>query len=336
MRYTEARLTKFGESLLEDLKYKTVPFVENYDSTCQEPYILPASLNILANGSSGIAVGMSTDIPPHNLSEISKAASYLISYPETSVEELLEKVFVAPDFPTGGEILDGSQLKDLYKEGKGVLHLRSRFLLESSEGKKVDTIKVFSIPYKIPKSKIVQKISDIIKAKKIEGLKSVEDYSSLENKVNIHIKFDPNYDSNIIMNKLYKETDLQTTIRVAMRVLINNKPQILSLVDILNNFNRSRLNHIKSKAKFIRSENEKELDKLEVKCFIIDNYYKIAEIVKEGNEESIKKKLQDYFSLDKNRASRVLETSYNFLQFTPERKKKLEKEIENLKVENLN
>jgi len=188
MRYTEARLTKFGAYLLEDLAFETVEWVDNYDETEKEPKILPANLNLLLNGSSGIAVGMSTNIPPHNLGEVVDATISLIQQPEISLEQLLFYL-PAPDFPTGGQILEQEKLYSIYERGEGTIYVRAKAEIISSKqdketkpdnsGKiKRDLIHVTELPYKVNKAKLIGNISQIIKDKKIDGLRSVADYSS--------------------------------------------------------------------------------------------------------------------------------------------------------------
>lgn len=276
---------------------------------------------------------MSTNIPPHNLLEVAKAVICLIKNPEITLDELLETL-PAPDFPTGGEILESSSIKKIYETGEGTIFIRARTeVLENlNSNKRPDVIRIYEIPYKVAKSKLIEAISSIIKEKKIEGLKSVEDYSNLENPINIHLRFDPNYDAEVILNQLFKRTSLQSTFSVKFRVLVNGKPKLLTLLESLRSFVKRRLDHIKKKACFVYDKNQKELGDLELRCFIIDNYKKIVEIISQkATEGEIKEEIGRNFDLEEKKIERLLDIPSTFRQFTPERKKKLEGEIERLK-----
>src|SRR6185437_10478949 len=371
MRYTEARLTKFGAYLLEDLAFETVEWVDNYDETEKEPKILPANLNLLLNGSSGIAVGMSTNIPPHNLGEVVDATINLIQEPEISLEQLITYL-PAPDFPTGGQILEQEKLHSIYEKGEGTIYIRAKAEITSSKLEKEtradssaktknDLIHVTELPYKVNKAKLVESISRIIKDKKIDGLRNVADYSSWEEPVNIHLKFDPNYDGEVVLNQLYKSTKLQSTFSVKMRALIDDQPKVFSLKEVLEGFISQRLENIQKKAQFIYNKNQKELISLETRRFIIDNYREIAEIAHtSSSDEEREKKLKTRFStelkklqeqlrtiqdklddsseklgnLEQEAINRILDTPASFRQFTPERREKLQNDINKLQQDN--
>jgi len=337
MRYTEARLTKFGAYLLEDLAFETIKWIDNYDETKKEPEILPANINLLLNGSSGIAVGMSTNIPPHNLKEVANATIGLIREPDLDLNKLLEYL-PGPDFPTGGHILEQEKLKDIYEKGEGTLYIRAKAEITSSkqdkDGKisqKRDLIHITELPFKVNKANLIENISRIIKDKKIEGLRNVADYSSYENPVNIHLRFDPNQDGEVILNKLYKTTRLQNSFSVKMRALIDDQPKVFSLKEILQGFINKRLENIQKKAQFLYQKNQKELKNLETRLFIINNYQEIAEIVRSVDLESERdQKLKDRFDLEQEAVERILDTSSSFRQFTPEKREKLQNDINNL------
>jgi len=374
MRYTEARLTKFGLYLLEDLAFETVEWIDNYDENEQEPKILPASLNLLLNGSSGIAVGMSTNIPPHNLGEVVEATINLIREPEISLEQLITYL-PAPDFPTGGQILEQEKLHSIYEKGEGTIYIRAKAEITSSKLEKEtkldgltkpkkDLIHVTELPYKVNKAKLVEHISRIIKDKKIDGLRNVSDYSSWEEPVNIHLKFDPNYDGEVILNQLYKSTKLQSSFAVKMRALIDDQPKVFSLKEVLEGFIDQRLENIQKKAQFIYNKNQKELINLETRRFIIDNYQEIAEIARSASsDEEREQKLRTRFNeelkglqeqlrtiqdksldspdspeknsdLEQEAINRILDTPASFRQFTPERREKLQNDIAKLQQDN--
>ena len=336
MRYTEAKLTEFGSYLLEDLAFETVDLIDNYDGTKKEPKILPASLNLLLNGSSGIAVGMSTDIPPHNLGEVIDAVVNLVQKPEIELEELLEYL-PGPDFPTGGHA-EREKIREIYKNGEGTINIRAKASIISSKqdkgnklAEKKDLIVITELPFKVKKSKLVADIGKIIKEKKIPGLRNVTDYSNFESPVNIHLHFDHNYDGEIILNQLYKSTRLQNSFSVKMRALIDERPKIFSLKEIIQGFVDKRLENIQKKAQFIYQKNQKELQSLETRLFIINNYQEIAEIVRSVDSENERdQKLKDHFNLDQEAIVRILDTSSTFRQFTPVKREKLQTDIKNL------
>ncbi|CAH1755994.1 14070_t:CDS:2 [Entrophospora sp. SA101] len=344
MRYTEARLTKF------------------------EPKILPASLNLLLNGSSGIAVGMSTNIPPHNLGEVVNATISLIQEPEITLEQLITHL-PGPDFPTGGQILEQEKLHSIYEKGEGTIYIRAKAEIISSKPEKEDNstkpkkdlIHITELPYKVNKAKLVENISRIIKDKKIDGLRNVADYSSYEEPVNIHCRFDPNYDGEVILNQLFKTTRLQNSFSVKMRALIDDQPKIFSLKEVLQGFINQRLENIQKKAQFIYHKNQKELINLETRRFIIENYQEIAQIAHgASSDEEREQKLRTRFqaelkklehqlrtiqekspdspektsNLEQEAINRILDTPASFRQFTPERREKLQNDIDKLQQDN--
>ena len=307
---------------------------------------------------------MSTNIPPHNLGEVVDATINLIQQPEISLEQLITYL-PAPDFPTGGQILEQEKLHSIYEKGEGTIYMRAKAEIISSKGgekEKKDLIHITELPYKVNKAKLVESISRIIKDKdKIDGLRSVADYSSWEEPVNIHLKFDPNYDGEVILNQLYKSTKLQSTFAVKMRALIDDQPKVFSLKEVLQGFISQRLENIQKKAQFIYKKNQKELINLETRRFIIDNYREIAEIAHaSSSDEEREQKLKTRFSaelknlqeqlrtiqdklgdssekpsnLEQEAINRILDTPASFRQFTPERREKLQNDINKLQQDN--
>jgi len=348
-RYTKVRLTPYALFLLEDIAFGTVDWQKNYDDSKEEPIVLPTSLpNLLLNGSNGIAVGMSTNIPPHNLGETLTAVINLINNPELTNLELINDL-PAPDFPTGGIILEKSKLASIYEKGEGTIYIRAKAQIvslgeikskksgEKIEKEKKDIIWITELPYKTSKSDIVRNISQLIKDKKIEGLKSIVDLSNWEG-INIQIHFNTDYEGISLLNKLYKSTKLQNSFSVKMRALLESKPKIFSLKDVLREFIAKRLDNIRRKGKFILRKNEKELDNLETQLFIITNYEEIAAIIKNYPlEEERAKKLTEKFtdiSEGKIKINSILDMQISFRQFTPERQTKLEGKITDVKEEN--
>ncbi|WP_215740926.1 DNA gyrase subunit A [Mesomycoplasma hyorhinis] len=231
MRYTEARMSKIASLMVEDIKKNTVDFVPNYDGSEQEPQVLPARFpNLLVSGVSGIAVGMATKIPPHNLKEVIETFILLAQNPDISVQELA-KHLPAPDFPTGATILGTSGIRQAYETGRGAFVLRSKAKIETfSSGK--SKIIVYEIPYEVKKPQIIEKVVQLVRDKKIQGLKDVRDET---NRKGIRVVFDvkKGFSPEIILNQLYKETDLQITYNINMLALVNGIPKVLNLKDTL-------------------------------------------------------------------------------------------------------
>jgi len=348
MRYTKVRLTNYSLFLLKDLIFNTVNWQPNYDDSRKEPDILPSSIpNLLLNGSSGIAVGMSTNIPPHNLSETLNATIALINNSNLNNEDLIN-IIPGPDFPTGGIILEKEKISQIYEKGEGTIYLRAKAEIISSYGlknkkndkfdqEKKDTILITELPYKTSESDILENVNNIIKNKKIEGLKSINSFSNREG-IKILISFNSNYEGITILNKLYKSTKLQISFSIKMRALIEKKPKIFSLKEILEQFIIQKLITIKKKSKFILEKNEKDLDNFKTKFFIINNYEKIIEIIRKNlsEEEKIKIISENFLEIKKGiiKVNSVLDMPINFRQFTPEQQKKLEFKINDIKEEN--
>jgi DNA gyrase subunit A len=233
MRYTEARLNKLGEAMMDDLYKETVDFEPNFDNTLQEPTVMPTRIpNLLINGASGIAVGMATNMPPHNLSEVIDACDAYIDNPEISVEELMEFV-KAPDFPTGGYIYGISGVKEAYRTGRGRVIMRAKAEIES--GTTHDKIVVTEIPYNVNKAELIKYIADLVNEKKIDGISNANDESDREGmRIVIDVKRDAN--ANVVLNKLYKMTALQTSFSVNNVALVHGRPKTLNLRDLVKHF----------------------------------------------------------------------------------------------------
>ena len=234
MRYTEARLAKISEKIVEDLEKETITFQPNYDDSTKEPTVLPAQYpNLLVNGASGIAVGMATNIAPHNLGEVIDATLYCIDNPTTSIDELNNFV-LGPDFPTGGEIIGISGIKQAFKTGRGACILRSKTSIETFK-KDREAIIVHQVPYQVNKAKLIEKIAETVKNDIIEGISDLRDESD-RNGVRVVIELKKDVDSNIILNQLYKHTLLQTTFNSNMLALNKGKPDQMNLKEILSAF----------------------------------------------------------------------------------------------------
>jgi len=243
MRYTEAKLSAISEELISDLEKNTVDFIPNYDGSQKEPLVFPARLpNLLLNGALGIAVGMATNIPPHNLTELCQGINYLIDHPDASVDELMEFV-KGPDFPTGGIIYDASEIKKAYATGKGAIVMRAKADITEDKAGAAKII-VSEIPYQVNKAELVEKIADLVKDKKIEGIKDLRDESNKDGvRVVIELKRDT-YPKKIL-NSLFKHTSLQTTFHVNLIALVDGiQPKLLNLKMALDEYLKHRTEEV--------------------------------------------------------------------------------------------
>ena len=232
MRYTEARMTRIGEEMLRDITKNTVDYAPNYDGTRDEPIVLPSAIpNLLVNGSSGIAVGMATNIPPHNLAEVVDALVLQLERPECTLQELLQYL-PGPDFPTGGTIHGHRGIWDAYRTGRGFLQLRARCNVEEAKRQDRESIIITEIPYQVNKTKLLERIAEMVRAKKIEGVADLRDESDREG---MRIVLDLKRDAmpQVVMNQLYANTQLQATFGVIMLALVENEPRVLPLKDLL-------------------------------------------------------------------------------------------------------
>ncbi|MCF8061071.1 MAG: DNA gyrase subunit A [Deltaproteobacteria bacterium] len=234
MRYTEVRMTRLAQDFLSDIEKETVEFQQNYDGSLVEPVVLPTTIpNLLVNGSSGIAVGMATNIPPHNLGEICSAIERLIDEPDVEIDELARLV-PAPDFPTAGFILGRGGALEAYRSGRGIVRVRARAFVELV-GKTRERIIVSEIPYLVNKNKLLEKIADLVKEKKVEGISDIRDESDRDGmRIVIEIKKDAR--ALVILNRLYKYTQMETSFGMIMLAIVNGKPEILNLKEILEHF----------------------------------------------------------------------------------------------------
>ena len=263
-RYTEARLAKIANDLMADLEKEVVPFGPNFDNRRREPLVLPSRFpNLLVNGSVGIAVGMATNIPPHNMGEVIDATIYRMQNPECTVEELMEYV-KGPDFPTAAICYGVQGIIDAYKTGKGRVMVRAKCEVDEEHHQ----IKVTEIPYQVNKSVLVQSIAALVKDKKVDGITDIKDVSSDRNGICILIPYRRDVNGQVILNQLYKYTQLQDTCSINMLALVNNEPKILSLPQILDHY-------IAHQQSVIRRRTQFDLDKAEARAHILEGY-KIA------------------------------------------------------------
>lgn len=268
MRYTEVRLSKITNSVLADLEKETVDFTPNYDNSLKEPSVLPTKVpNLLVNGSSGIAVGMATNIPPHNLSEVVLALRALIQNPAITIAEII-KFIPGPDFPTAGFIYGKRGLHDAYTTGKGIIHLRARVDIEVTKNEK-EKIIVTEIPYQVNKSKLIENVADLVREKRIEGISDIRDESD-RNGMRIVFELKKGEDSKVVLNQLYKNTQMHTSFGISFLALDNQQPKLLNIREILTAF----LNHRKV---VVTRRTLYELKKAEERAHILEALKKAVE-----------------------------------------------------------
>ena len=324
-RYTEAKLAPITEKLLEDLDKDTVNFIPNFDNSTKEPEVLPAKLpNLLINGSSGIAVGMATNIPPHNLTEVCEAIIEYINKPDVSIEKLAE-IIKGPDFPTGGQI--SGNILEMYKTGKGKLIVRGKSTIESEKGK--ESIIITEIPYMVNKSDLIKEIAKLASEKKLPDVTDIRDESA-KGKVRIVIELKRGADSKFTLNRLYQYTRLQDRFDVNMLALVKGKPHILNLKQIIEAYVAHRKEVVTRRSKFELKKAEERLEIVEglLKAIkIIDDIISLikkSETASEANES-----LQKKFDFTKRQAQAILETRLQ--QLTSLEQGKLKKEQDELK-----
>jgi len=323
MRYTEARLTRVAEEMLRDLEKNTVDFVPNFDETLQEPSVLPSLFpNLLCNGASGIAVGMATNIPPHNLREVVDACVAYIKDNNISNEKLL-KFLPAPDFPTGGIIYGYGGVKEAYTTGRGRILVRARANIETGKNDRQRII-VTELPYQVNKAALIEKIVDLVSDKKIEDISDVRDESDRDGlRVVIELKREAN--AEVVLNNLYKHTQMQTTFGVIMLALVEGRPQILQLRDIIRRFIEHRNEVVVRRTKFELDEAEKRAHILEGYIIALDNIDEVIELIKKSKDvETAKNGLMRKFKLSEIQAKAILDMRLQRL--TGLERKKIEEE----------
>ena len=325
-RYTEARMSKISETMLADIEKNTVKFMPNFDGIRQEPTVLPTRLPaLLVNGSSGIAVGMATNIPPHNLTEILNAVIKLIDEDQVSDEELL-KIVKGPDFPTGGLILGREGIREAYLTGTGKIMMRGEAEIEEMSGNRQKII-IKSLPYQVNKANLIIAINQLARDKKIEGISEVRDESDREEMVRVVIELKRDTNAQIVLNKLYKYTQLQLSFGTIMLALVNGEPKILTLRQCLEHF-------IEHRKEVIIKRTEFELDKALARAHIleglriaIDNIDEVIKVIR-GSYDDPKEQLMKRFGLDDIQAQSILDMRLKTLSGL--QREKIEEEYQNL------
>ncbi len=304
-RYTEARMSKISERMLDDIEKNTVDFMPNFDGRLLEPTVLPAKIPaLLVNGSSGIAVGMATNIPPHNLTEVVNGIIKVIENPDVTIEELMQ-IIKGPDFPTGAMILGREGIKQAYTTGKGKISVRAEAEIEEMSGNK-QRIVVHSLPYQVNKAKLIENIADLVKDKKIEGISDIRDESDRKEKVRIVIELKRDARPQVILNQLYKHTQMQDTFGIITLALVDGKPEILTLRQCLDVYINHRKEVVVRRTKFELEKAEARAHILEGLLIAIDNIDEVIKIIRESYDDA-KERLMERFKLSDIQAQAILD-----------------------------
>ena len=307
MRYTEVRLSRISSEMLEDLDKETVEFYPNYDGGELEPSVLPTKVpNLLLNGSSGIAVGMSTNIPPHNLGELLDAVVAQIRDPQITVDRLLE-IIPGPDFPTGGFVSGRDDIRTAYATGRGIVRMRARVLIEKQKKGDRDVIIVTELPYQVNKARLAQKIAELVREEKIKGISDIRDESDREG-IRLVIDVKSGEHAQVVLNQLYKHTQMYTSFGIIMLALVRNQPKVLSLKELLAHFVEHRKEVITRRTQYELRKAEERLHILEGFKIALDNLDEIVELIK-GSESpaAAKAGLVRTFALSERQAQAILE-----------------------------
>jgi len=307
MRYTEVRMTQIASELLADIDKDTVDFMPNYDETLQEPVVLPSKIpNLLLNGSSGIAVGMATNIPPHNLGEIIDALVALVQNPDSDVEDLMTYI-PGPDFPTGGFIYGRDGIRSAYTTGKGILKVRAKAFIEKKQRSDKESIIISEIPYQVNKSKLIEKIAELVQEKKIEGIADIRDESDREG-VRVVIDLKKDEIGKVVLNNLYKQTQMETAFGVTFLAIRNGRPEVMNLKQLLESFIDFRKEVITRRTWFELRQAEERAHILEGLKIALDHIDEIISLIRASSSPAqAKEKLMESFSLSEAQAQAILD-----------------------------
>jgi len=307
MRYTEVRMRKITHELLADIEKDTVNFVDNYDGSLEMPDVLPAKFpNLLINGGSGIAVGMATNIPPHNLGEVIDAIIYLIKHPKASLEKVMEFVG-GPDFPTGGYIYGTEGIKSAYKTGKGIICLRARAMIERGRKNERDRIVITEIPYQVNKGRLLENIADLVNNKKLGGIADIRDESDREG-MRIVIEIRKGEFPEVILNNLYKHTALQTSFGIILLAIVEKQPKVMGLLDMMRYFISHRQDVVRRRTRFELKKAEHRAHILEGLSIALDHLDAVIKLIRASRTvDQARRGLITNFNLSKIQAQAILE-----------------------------
>jgi len=329
MRYTEVRMKRITQELLADLDKDTVNFVPNYDGSLQMPEVLPAKFpNLLVNGGSGIAVGMATNIPPHNLSEVIDGIVYLIQHPKASLERIMKHV-PGPDFPTGGYIFGQQGIRDAYNTGRGIICLRARAMIERGRKNERDRIVITEIPYQVNKGRLLENIAGLVNSKKIEGIADIRDESDREG-MRIVIEIRKGEFPEVILNNLYKHTALQMSYGIIMLAIVDKQPKILGLLDMMRYFISHRQDVVRRRTRFELKKAELRAHILEGLTIALDKLDAVIALIRSSRTvDQAREGLITKFHLTKIQAQAILDLQLQKL--TGLEREKIQKEYTDLK-----
>lgn len=307
MRYTEARMSKISMEMLRDLNKNTVDFVDNYDGEEKEPSVLPARIpNLLVNGTTGIAVGMATNIPPHNLKETIDATIAVMENPEITIKELMDEYIYGPDFPTGGYILGRSGIKKAFETGRGSVVMRAKIETETLKNGRVRLI-VTEIPYQVNKSRLIERIAQLVREKQIEGITDLRDESN-RNGIRIVIELRRDVQEEVILNQLYRMTPLQSTFGVNMLALVNNEPRVLNVKEILEYYIEHQIEVVVRMTQFDLDKAEDRAHILEGLRIALDNIDEIISIIRNSSDDpTAQAKMTEKFGLSDRQTKAILD-----------------------------
>ncbi|CCG56502.1 DNA gyrase subunit A [Brachyspira pilosicoli WesB] len=329
MRYTEARMTKFAEEMLNDIEKETVKFVPNFDDSRTEPSVLPATVpQLLVNGSMGIAIGMATNMPPHNLKEVVNAVIYYIDHQDAEIKDLMRYV-QGPDFPTAGIIYGKEGIKEAYTTGKGRIKLRARLEIEETK-KDREAIVVKELPYGVVKTNLHEKIAELVKQGKIEGVADIRDESSNRSGIRLIIELKKGVATQIVLNQLWKHTDLEITFGIINLALVNGEPKVLNLKELIKYF-------VDHRVEVITKRTEYDLNQAKAKAHILEglliaqaNIEEVIRIIRQSeNTEAARNTLMSKFKLSEKQAQAILDMPLKRL--TALEKLKIEQELQQLR-----
>ncbi len=307
MRYTEIRMAKIAHEMLMDIEKETVPFVPNYDESLTEPSVLPAKIpNLLVNGSSGIAVGMATNIPPHNLSEVIEAVTSLIDNPMLTSRELMQFV-PGPDFPTAAMIHGTKGIREAYESGRGIIRIRARAVVEKDKKNGTETIVVTEIPYQVNKARLIEKIAELMKDKQLEGVKYVRDESDREG-MRIAVGLKKDQIAEVILNQLYKHTQMENSFGIIFLAIVNNRPQLFTLKEMLEHFILHRKEMVIRRTRYDLKKAEERAHILEGLKIALENLDAAVALIRESKtSKDAKDRLVEVFSLTPVQAQAILD-----------------------------
>ncbi len=307
MRYTEVRMMRLAHHMMDDLEKETVDFVPNYDETLLEPNVLPTKIpSLLINGSAGIAVGMATNIPPHNLCEVIDGAVALIDTPELSVTELMD-IIPGPDFPTGGTIYGLNGIREAYETGRGIMRVRAKVAVETTKQDGAETIVVSELPYQVNKARLVEKIAELVRHKTIEGIRFVRDESDKDGmRIAIGLKKDQFAD--VIINQLYKHTRMENSFGVIFLAIVDNRPELLNLKGMLQHFIRHRKEIVVRRTRYDLRKAEEKAHILEGYKIALDNLDAVVAMIRQSKSPAeAKERLMTAFELSAIQAQAILD-----------------------------